>query len=1671
MNLHAPQSIEAATELRMIAAVPLQIVSPRESVPIVSVVQDTLVGANRFTRPNVLFTKKETMNLLVHSKRWEGQLPPPVTTTPQPMWSGQQILSALLPPVSLQMANSSFSDVDKKVPTSQNLVKILNGTILQGILDKSVFSKQLIHIIYNDYGPDVTVDFLDSLQSMIATFLMNSGFSVGISDLIADQATNDEIAIALNKLTKTIEEQILQVHTGLFENSSGRSNQEEFEGKVLGTLNKAVGEAGKIGLKSLADTNRMTNMVKAGSKGSDVNVSQMIATLGQQAIEGKRVPNGFQHRTLPHFKRFDDSAQARGFITSSYIKGLQPDEFFFHAMSGREGLIDTAVKSVTADTEISIQENGMWRTIQIGPWIDDLLTKSSNEVEHSQPANLELLHIPVNSVKIWTCDTHGVTTLADISAVTRHDPGAILYRMTTATKQSVIVSANKSLLVMDILGWVEKAPAEVRAGIDMVPVLTSDKEAVIPTLIESIEAIPVDAKYPKLYDLTIPSTLNFALANGLIVRDTADTGYMQRQIRVALEDLITQHDGSVRDTNGNLLQIAYGEDGINATKLENQTLPLASMSDAEIAAYAAAPGAPGAEEYYQEMLEDRRILVEKVFLNKPQKNVRYPVHLDRLACSIKTQFNLAEDKGDVTPAAVLEAQKQILLRTHANNRLWGALIRYHLAPSRLISCGYTQAALDMLAEQIVLKHWAAWVEPGQPVGVIAAQSIGEPATQMSTHYNSKITIHNKNLHYSGPIGAYIDKLLEENKVNVKTLGPDSVVLDLDGGDAIIGVSTDEKTSWLPIKQVSRHPANGGLVEVRTRTGRMTTATLSHSFLKRTSTGIAPILGSDLKVGDRVPVAKKIPQVSNPIKTITQGKTTFTLNKDFGWLCGMYLADGSLGTHSVSICKIIPMVETNMREIAKPFGWTFRATHYRGAYGPGKNNILNSKDLRDMLDAKFGHGSFEKFIHADIFHAPVDFIAGLIGGYFDGDGNISVERQHIRVSSRNETLLRDINRLLGYCSLYGYMGKETSIRIPDAVQYTLNIPKSLIKDFQETIGLQLPEKAEALNQIANYKAALQNPQRSQDMLDKIPALGELIAETGKLLALPGQSRNYGRWAKKESIGRDTLLSYLPIFKAASDSLTDATLKAKVTANIYLLESAAYSDVLWDEIVELKYHEDPHTFVYDFTVPGNDSFMVDDNILVHNTLNTFHLSGVASKSAMTRGVPRLKELLKATRNPKAVELTIPLRHDLRGKKEEARRVSKELEFTLLQDIVTVARIYFDPRDNATLIAEDQDWLAYLAAYENLATGGLQPVIAHDPLKQTSITEPAQPLQAPSEPKSPWILRFELDREQMFNKNITMDDIAFILRNKFNSDITSLYTDYNATRLVFRIRLNTASSTNAMDDLNILKSLQNKILSCTAIRGIPGLRAVNYQKVEDIVELKDGKYSPAEQYILISDGSNFLDVLTHPDVDPTKIISSNVHDMFANLGIEATRATLYKEITTLFADAGSSVNYRHVCILLDKMCHKGRTMSIDRYGINKNDIGPLAKMSFEQTEDIALRAAIFGERDPVLGISAKVMLGAPIKAGTAFSEILLDETAVIQFNETAPEQTPATYEALAPFTDSEINDALYGADDNGECSTTNLRIPVSLPTTQLTQVQEQTPLDTITEDNEYEGVAIYE
>jgi DNA-directed RNA polymerase II subunit RPB1 len=190
-------------------------------------------------------------------------------------------------------------------------------------------------------------NFIDNFQNIITDYMKSSSFSVGISDLVSNEDTNTKIVDAIASKTNEVRDLIDQIHLGVFQNDSGKANSEEFETRVNGILNKAAAESGAIGLKNLDKNNRFVKMVQAGSKGSNLNISFMISCLGQQNINSKRIPYGFDNRTLPHFSKFDDSPGARGFVEQSYIKGLAPEEVFFHAMGGRTGLIDTAVKTST----------------------------------------------------------------------------------------------------------------------------------------------------------------------------------------------------------------------------------------------------------------------------------------------------------------------------------------------------------------------------------------------------------------------------------------------------------------------------------------------------------------------------------------------------------------------------------------------------------------------------------------------------------------------------------------------------------------------------------------------------------------------------------------------------------------------------------------------------------------------------------------------------------------------------------------------------------------------------------------------------------------------------------------------------------------------------------------------------------------------------------------------------------------------------------------------------------------------------------------------------------------------------------------------------------------------------------------------------------------------------
>jgi DNA-directed RNA polymerase II subunit RPB1 len=248
----------------------------------------------------------------------------------------------------------------------------------------------------------------------------------------------------------------------------------------------------------------------------------------------------------------------------------------------------------------------------------------------------------------------------------------------------------------------------------------------------------------------------------------------------------------------------------------------------------------------------------------------------------------------------------------------------------------------------------------------------------------------------------------------------------------------------------------------------------------------------------------------------------------------------------------------------------------------------------------------------------------------------------------------------------------------------------------------------------------------------------------------------------------------------------------------------------------------------------------------TLNTFHLAGVAAKSGMTRGVPRLKEVFKVTKSPKATSLSIFLKPEFRESKEKAREVAQDLELTMLRDIVTTLGLYYDPKDADTIVPEDRDLLTFYRLFEQRQlTEGADEAVGEGAAADDST------------PFSAWMLRLEFNREAMFNRNITMDDVAYVLNEKFSNTINMVYADFNSERLVMRIRLDhkNLACEDDLDDYGLFKKLQARLLTTIAVRGVPGIKAVSFSKFENRTEIVDGKPQNIPEYTLDTDGSNLI------------------------------------------------------------------------------------------------------------------------------------------------------------------------------------------------------------------------
>jgi DNA-directed RNA polymerase subunit A' len=352
MNLHVPQSEEARTEALLLMQVQDQILSPRFGGPIIGAIRDFITAAYLLTRRSNYLTTNEVNRLLLGAG-YTGSLPKPKIREPRPLWTGKQIFSLFLPRDMNYVLKASICQGCVKCEEEDckydAYVVVKNGELLTGVIDRRSIgaeqSESLLHRIIKDYGTQAGREFLNRITHLLKLFITMRGFTYSYDQLVLSPKAEDRIKKTMDKIEKRILELIDSYNKATLPRLPGQTLEESFEIYVMNELAKARDESGKIADQDFTLENAGIVMTRTGARGSSLNIGQISACVGQQSVRGKRILRGYEGRALPHFRAGDATPKARGFVYSSYQKGLDVIEFFFHSMGGREGLVDTAVRT------------------------------------------------------------------------------------------------------------------------------------------------------------------------------------------------------------------------------------------------------------------------------------------------------------------------------------------------------------------------------------------------------------------------------------------------------------------------------------------------------------------------------------------------------------------------------------------------------------------------------------------------------------------------------------------------------------------------------------------------------------------------------------------------------------------------------------------------------------------------------------------------------------------------------------------------------------------------------------------------------------------------------------------------------------------------------------------------------------------------------------------------------------------------------------------------------------------------------------------------------------------------------------------------------------------------------------------------------------------------------
>ena len=1447
MNAHLPQSCQTQAELKYLTLVPSQLISPQKSAPVMGIVQDSLLAANLMTKAgSIALNAREVCRLLMWNDAFNGNIGGDV-------WSGQRLFAQLLPEI-----------INLKRTNTQTAITSYHQ--MTGMLDKSILGSSaggLIHILFKDYGEQVAADFMYATQRLVNNWLLINGFSVGMSDclvpanditIVTAQQTEEVMTIGeyTQEIIADVQTKVLATLQDSYD--SPEADLEELETKIKQQLNTGRDLIGKVILNDTTP-NRLTDIIKAESKGNVLNIAQIRGCLGQSEVEGKRAPLNMDRRSLPFYARDDDSAAARGFIANSFLTGITPQEYVFHAIAGRIGIIDTAIR-------------------------------------------------------------------------------------------------------------------------------------------------------------------------------TSETGYIQRRLIKTMEDVSVSPDHTVRDAMGNIVEFQYGEDGYDACRLESiskdafdfHTISTAEfnnrfvhqferlywetylMSHNTLTVYGSetlATVQAALEEEYAVLVKCKEEFRRKISVF--EERLSSPIHLERVIKNVQAKHGAAGagagagaatgfvQLSPYTTYSMVKAQiikmKNVVVtqsqsavsRNRGTHTLFilETLMRVCLHSKEVMTTlQLSREALAEVLHECYKMFLRGLVNPGEMVGIIASQSIGEPATQMCVDGAEVVTVWNATTRqcYHGPIGPWLDELLRQKAATNVQLGERFVANNLDEDDDedemyihAVSMSSEKMPRPYRIRQISRLPANGKMMKITTRTGRTVTATMSHAFLRRLTSGMEKVSGHDLRVGDRIPVACHLP-VFEPAAAAAAAAAfdpqplPLPLNELFGSLVGLFLSGGHLDENSTKV---------TLRNV--PMAVAINTVDMLGAavtplLVPNDSSLLHVliidyPGLAQWLRAETGFGSRSlRRVPQCMFEAPLSCVAALLRGYLDGDGTDAVEKHTIRCCSTSAALLDDISLLLAYFDIlpYKFKGAAGSLCL-----HHMAICTKYADAYVSRIGSNVASKLAALRDIVAHNHR-DDRKSHMEFMDKIPKLGSLLTQMCKRA---GFNRSCQQWATRESIGRRTLLKYIELFEAQGS--------AAESDNVQILRQAHDSDVVWDKIMRIEIiPEDVTKLVYDLSVEGAETFMLGSGILVHNTLNTFHNTGVSAKSQTTTGVPRLKELLNISKNPKTPSLDIMLQPAYAQDEDSAMKVGHLIAITSVKDLLATSFLQ-------------------MQTIPMLATATAAPIIKEDP-RQQCIEDLFATLRAdnPKRGKSYLMVCLEFKKGHVLNRQLDMATIQKKMEQQSESSkvITMeecITADENSNCLLCLCLFDLAH--NTVQDVRHWYKHVGEITICGKSKIHQAYPMECLKKYLPFAAEEDGSFKPKKagsEYMLRTDGSNLEDIINMAEIDATRTVSNNVNEIYQLFGIEAARQALMEEFINTLSQTSAYVNYRHICLLADVMTNKGVLLSIDIHGVKKGDIGPLARASFEETVDQLVKSACYAEKDKMSGVSANIMLGQVPPTGTGTVKLLFDE-----------------------------------------------------------------------------------